>query len=449
MDNLKHTISNKSAVKEMKSNSKKMEKENLLMEQKLSNLKERLKGEMDARRSSGGPRWQSSQNNQPSKRPQYTSVKVLRDEPIESYMARPPDQKKKETRQQKGKTTKKSSSSSSSSSASTNHNNFIIGKKGTKSCSSSSNIPGMSPQPPSKPKQQSNTFAYSNASMFENERIKSNTQSSLNDNTRYGNHEQSPTPTSNPLLEGTYDERANAQSFQEALNEWRKGGITTTSAASVNNSNPLLDGVYNEKESAQSFQNALNEWRSGGTASTSMADNTRQEKPKVHRSETSVSVQSRQSTYDLSDIENKIKFDSSLSYLEKLLLKKHRKDSIFNYSLPRPKSAAATTKEIVYKINDKENYKTELETSRSAGGSPKRPTTSERNWRNRYDGMGGYFEIGINANPDEEYYVDEPEIRNTDSPDVISENIKDATDLNYYGESDGYWRPASSYGSSR
>ena len=165
------------------------------------------------------------------------------------------------------------------------------------------------------------------------------------------------------------------------------------------------------------------------------------------------SVQSRQSVSDLSDIENKIKFDSSLSYMEKLMLKKHRKDSIFNYSLPRPKSAVMS-RELAKENNNKyiETSKTETNTTRSEGGDPtvlysKRPTTAERNWRNRYDGMGGYFEIGTDSDPQEEYHVDEPEPRHPDSPDIMSEQINDANDLNYY--CDGYWRPASSYGSSK
>ena len=126
--------------------------------------------------------------------------------------------------------------------------------------------------------------------MYESERI--NTQSLLSENAQLGDRERSPPTSSNPLLEGTYDERANAQSFQEALNEWRNSGSTTTAAATTNynnNNNALLDGVYNEKESAQSFQEALKEWRNGGNTTTSATSNTRQQKPTVHRSETSVS----------------------------------------------------------------------------------------------------------------------------------------------------------------
>lgn len=78
-----------------------------------------------------------------------------------------------------------------------------------------------------------------------------------------------PLPGQHSLLDGEYDEAANAQSFQNSLNDWRSGptaqeeiedsgrGLIETGA------NSLLDGEYNEAANAQSFQNSLNEWRTG------------------------------------------------------------------------------------------------------------------------------------------------------------------------------------------
>lgn len=84
---------------------------------------------------------------------------------------------------------------------------------------------------------------------------------------------------SGSLLDGEYDEAANANSFREALQEWRQGGgggdtmpsasgATTVPSTRGLTGPSLLDGEFNEDASASSFQDALNAWR-GKPSSTS------------------------------------------------------------------------------------------------------------------------------------------------------------------------------------
>lgn len=85
------------------------------------------------------------------------------------------------------------------------------------------------------------------------------------------------------LLQGAYDESEAASSFQEALQQWRQGSSTgssareacTSSQAETDSSMPdatagsscsLLHGAYDERAAASSFQEAVRQWRQAGPA---------------------------------------------------------------------------------------------------------------------------------------------------------------------------------------
>ena len=96
------------------------------------------------------------------------------------------------------------------------------------------------------------------------------------------------------LLEGTYDEQANADSFAAAVAEWRSSraphpstspaaaaAAPTTAAATTSASAPasasgtsLLQGSYDEQANAASFAAAVAEWRSSHTAKPSTTAST-------------------------------------------------------------------------------------------------------------------------------------------------------------------------------
>ena len=101
----------------------------------------------------------------------------------------------------------------------------------------------------------------------------------------------------------------------------------------------LLDGNFNENESHEEFMQAVLEWRNGGNKSA-------QEKPAINRnsaksqqpkkiSKKNVDVgtdnteEQRKSSFDMQqNIELQINFNHSLSYAERLLLKKYRRSDV-------------------------------------------------------------------------------------------------------------------------
>lgn len=141
-----------------------------------------------------------------------------------------------------------------------------------------------------------------------------------------------------------FDEAASHASFLEALNEWRRGGSTTTASATtatatttqkptiVGSTNrawaptqadpaggALLDGVYDEQAAADSFKNAVAAWRAGtpqddrpsttgGSARPSSAFGAQTEVP--HRPPIEIKFQAKK-----------------LSFVEQMMLKKARSGS--------------------------------------------------------------------------------------------------------------------------
>jgi hypothetical protein len=122
---------------------------------------------------------------------------------------------------------------------------------------------------------------------------------------------------SNPFMEGTYDEEASRQSFQEALKAWRgqlsDSPKTIVQETNLNMEDSLLNGEYDPQTSHESFLEALNLWRHGPV---------RDPRPSTHEGQqtegTSVSVQ----------------FERTRSYLDQLTLTS--KTQVMN-DIPRDK----------------------------------------------------------------------------------------------------------------
>jgi hypothetical protein len=69
------------------------------------------------------------------------------------------------------------------------------------------------------------------------------------------------------LMDGAYDEQANAREFQAAIAEWRNGSAAADGPVEIaheGGQRSLADGVYDERANAREFQSAINEWRGGG-----------------------------------------------------------------------------------------------------------------------------------------------------------------------------------------
>ncbi len=105
-------------------------------------------------------------------------------------------------------------------------------------------------------------------------------------------------PAQNDLLTGSFDEQESAQSFQQAPQEWYQGGKPAQ--------NDLLTGSYDEQESAQSFQQALQEWRQDGPSNDC-------------KNEATV-------THLVPKAQRRIEFQSSLSHFDRILLHHHRRE---------------------------------------------------------------------------------------------------------------------------
>jgi len=106
----------------------------------------------------------------------------------------------------------------------------------------------------------------------------------------------------------------------------------------------LLEGSYDEQESAASFQEALREWRSQPSTLTAQKDGlwvnpTADLKTDSKSCDTEDNVGVQANTETVPDI--KLTFNSSLSYADRLMLKKHRKspESTISYNRPRQKES--------------------------------------------------------------------------------------------------------------
>lgn len=140
------------------------------------------------------------------------------------------------------------------------------------------------------------------------------------------------------------------QNFEEELyileskpNNLESGSYRSLSSANSNSrpgsykakSNSLLDGVYDEREAHNAFQQALQEWRTG--------NENKQGKTKVKfassNKDTNVGTDtidlpsSRISSRAMQDLEKAITSNHSLTYAERMLLQKYRRNDL-EYAKP-------------------------------------------------------------------------------------------------------------------
>lgn len=131
----------------------------------------------------------------------------------------------------------------------------------------------------------------------------------------------------------------------------RKKDRNSPEGASGTYENSLLQGTYNEAEQAASFQEALQAWRSGKP--TDHLSNSGGSRPSTDRSSKrggvpyspvqtpTVNVDSSTGTSDVKQ-EVEIKFnETSMTYAERLLLKKHRRTDVDTLFTPRDGNASA------------------------------------------------------------------------------------------------------------
>jgi len=128
----------------------------------------------------------------------------------------------------------------------------------------------------------------------------------------------------------TYDEEASHVSFLEALNEWRLGraaeaveALATTDTAATHDSGAgeggaLLGGQYNEAAGAASFREAVEAWRAGRS-------DTPMQQATAPRPSTSSTVQTR-AVASAASVPITFSTTSSLSYVEKIMLERRRRD---------------------------------------------------------------------------------------------------------------------------
>ena len=118
-------------------------------------------------------------------------------------------------------------------------------------------------------------------------------------------------------------------------------GIGSSVGAGGDGGGLLLDGNFNENESHEEFKRAVLEWRNGGNKSATQENNSRTNKSaKNYKKNVDVgtdnSAEQRKSSLDMQqNIELQINFNHSLSYAERLLLKKYRRTDVeefFNVS---------------------------------------------------------------------------------------------------------------------
>lgn len=193
----------------------------------------------------------------------------------------------------------------------------------------------------------------------------------------------------------------------------------------------------------------------------------------------------------VSDIESRIKFTnySSLSYMEKLMLKKQRKEKIFDATDPLKRRKCISAKTYQVKDKNKQNntdrigYIKECNSniSNKNNNNNNQPLIGfgknlqhdgenqltaiisdvdsnnntilfkKRDWRNKHHlhMMASYFEIGV-ASPDLIHGAFESEnasyiiIDDNDSNSIVIEDIDGSNTITVKNDSDGYWRPASS-----
>eukprot|EP00818_Percolomonas_sp_WS_P009513 CAMPEP_0117445700 /NCGR_PEP_ID=MMETSP0759-20121206/5938_1 /TAXON_ID=63605 /ORGANISM="Percolomonas cosmopolitus, Strain WS" /LENGTH=577 /DNA_ID=CAMNT_0005237899 /DNA_START=175 /DNA_END=1905 /DNA_ORIENTATION=- len=102
-----------------------------------------------------------------------------------------------------------------------------------------------------------------------------------------GVYEELARPASQPqsLLEGNYDERVNTQDFQDAVMAWRRANgqassqqklakVSSGTQSTTADGGSLLEGDYDERANAMAFQEAVMAWRQGVTKQVEGNSNT-------------------------------------------------------------------------------------------------------------------------------------------------------------------------------
>ncbi|XP_064639722.1 zinc finger B-box domain-containing protein 1-like [Lineus longissimus] len=126
------------------------------------------------------------------------------------------------------------------------------------------------------------------------------------------------------------------------------GGSASSEERSHFTGPSLLDGTYNEEDSAASFQAALNQWRGEDTSqasapTASSAQTAVTVRPYSPVRTPTVNVDYGTSTNPVRDPTPDIVFHSTMTYSEKLLLKKHRRCEIDALQTPRVDSYGQPT----------------------------------------------------------------------------------------------------------
>eukprot|EP00049_Salpingoeca_infusionum_P014202 m.264649 g.264649 ORF g.264649 m.264649 type:complete len:621 (+) comp15619_c0_seq3:313-2175(+) len=312
--------------KQLRSEAVSLEHDNVLMEARLSELKQTLKQQKQAREQKGGYSWKSGRrgnlrshaqsvlDENPERRRHGRRVKVLTStEPDLSPQVTP------------------STSASSHSSRTSTHTSGRTPRK-PKSLPSAPSAPpqladGQFRRGRRQPKPPGASGSKSHASSL---------------NTSHSQPQPPNQTLGGSLLDGAFDEAESHSSFLDALAEWRTGGTSSqgtsdtalstsaaveapasTSTAQVDDYPPLpqegggklLEGpMFDEDASHQDFQNALEAWRTGESAATG---------PPTHVASSGTGSD----TMKAPAVDTSVTFESNLSYVEKLMLKKHRKAS--------------------------------------------------------------------------------------------------------------------------
>lgn len=85
---------------------------------------------------------------------------------------------------------------------------------------------------------------YQTGSIKQNSGYKQSTKQDSSYSNNNNNDDYRSSNNQNSLLKGEYDERESANSFQEALKEWRMGGDTKSTAHNQNNNSERLSGMF-------------------------------------------------------------------------------------------------------------------------------------------------------------------------------------------------------------
>jgi len=295
-------IAKTGSIKHMKQTSKEMEKDNIAIELKIKTLKEKMTKEKEERERMGGPRWQSSakssQQRTPSTKQSKRVLKVLTDQPLDKYYQQKAHGSGHDKTMVCGQCENRSAKVSCNECTELYcsvcykqfHSKGALRKHTWKSVER-------------KDKDAINHESNQIARGVDNKWTVSKNVENIQVN---GNNRNNSSMIDDSLLDRQYDEEANAVSFAEALNEWRKNKnentiVIPTSRSDAQNdgrfgqmdsrvtnndrSGPqndrlgrenrnLFEGSYNEEKNAEEFSQALSEWRNSGNSKEGIAVST-------------------------------------------------------------------------------------------------------------------------------------------------------------------------------